>query len=79
MRKILSGVIGGAILLSSCSMILQPTTSFDRRRVASAYGTIVNQTNPDCENCTDRFLVKKQDGNMCTVVVRYDGRVDVLE
>ncbi len=79
MRKISAGLIGSFVLLCSCSMILQPTTSFDRRMKASSYGTILNQTNPGCNNCTDRFLVKKADGNMCTVVVRYDGRVDVLE
>jgi len=67
------------LLLSACSMILQPTTSFDRRLVASSYGRILNQTNPECDNCTDRFLVKKSDGDLCTVVVGYDGRVKVLE
>ncbi|MDD5758971.1 MAG: hypothetical protein PHI06_07795 [Desulfobulbaceae bacterium] len=60
-------------------MILQPSTSFDRRRKASAYGKILNQTNPGCDNCTDRFFVKKPDGEMCTVVVAYDGTVEVLE
>ena len=79
MRNILVSLIGSALLLSSCSMILQPTTSFDRRRKAAAYGVILNQTNPGCNNCTDRFFVKKPDGSMCTVVVSYDGRVEVLE
>lgn len=79
MRKISVGLVVCSVLLCSCSMILQPTTSFDRRMKASSYGTILNQTNPDCKNCTDRFLVKKPDGAMCTVVVRYDGTVNVLE
>jgi len=79
MKKISMGLTGSLVLLCSCSMILQPTTSFDRRMKASSYGTILNQTNPNCSNCTDRFLVKKPDGLMCTVVVRYDGRVEVLE
>ena len=79
MRKRILAIIGSTVLLSSCSMILQPTTSFDRRRVASSYGAIVNQSNPNCENCTDRFVVKKSDGGLCTVVVRYDGRVKLLE
>lgn len=79
MRKIIVSLIGLSLLLSSCSMILQPTTSFDRRRVAASYGKILNQTNPECDNCTDRFFVKKPDDSMCTVVVGYDGRVQVLE
>lgn len=79
MRKILVGLMGSLLLLSACSMILQPTTSFDRRRKAAAYGEILNQTNPRCNNCTDRFFVKKPDGAMCTVVVGYDGTVEVLE
>jgi hypothetical protein len=67
------------LLLTSCSMILQPSTSFDRRWKASSYGKIINQSNPGCDNCTDHFLVKKADGALCTVVVGYDGRVKVLE
>lgn len=79
MRKVFFAMIGSTVFLSACSMILQPTTSFDRRRVASSYGTIINQSNPACANCTDRFLVKKADGALCTVVVGYDGRVKLLE
>lgn len=71
--------LASLLLLTSCSMVLQPRTSFDRRWAASSYGKILNQTNPDCDNCTDHFLVKKANGDLCTVVVRYDGRVKVLE
>lgn len=79
MVKILLGLVGLLFLLSSCAMILQPQTSFDRRLKASAYGKILNQTNPGCDNCTDRFFVKKTDGSTCMVVVGYDGTVEVLE
>lgn len=79
MGKILVSLIGSLLLLSSCAMILQPQSSFDRRLKASAYGKILNQTNPGCDNCTDRFFVKKSDGSTCMVVVGYDGTVEVLE
>lgn len=79
MRKKMVCLVVSFTLLSSCSMILQPSSSFGRRMKASAYGTILNQTNPGCDNCTDRFLVKKSDGSLCTVVVAYDGTVEVLE
>lgn len=67
------------LFINSCAMLLQPTTSFDRRRIASSHGKILSQTNPDCENCTDRFLVQKDDGCVITLVVKYDGRVEVIE
>jgi len=79
LTKIGIGCLASLLLLTSCSMVLQPTTSFDRRWVASSYGKILNQSNPDCDNCTDRFLVKKANGDLCSVVVGYDGRVKVLE
>ena len=79
MRKKSVFLIVLCLLLSSCSWILQPTTSFDRRRKAARYGKILNQSNPGCNNCTDRFFVQKADGSMCTVVVGYDGTVEVLE
>lgn len=77
--KYAASLIGSCLLLASCSMILQPTTSFDRRLKAAAYGKILNQSNPGCDNCKDSFFVKKADGTMCTVVVSYDGTVEVLE
>ena len=76
--RILTGLFV-LLVFTSCSMLLQPTTSFDRRRVASSYGQILNQANPDCENCTDHFVVKKGDGSICTVMVGFDGRVKVLQ
>lgn len=79
MRKISAAIIAYTFLLTSCATLLQPSTSYDRRRAASAYGAILTQANPNCQNCTDRFLVKKPDGQLCTVVVRFDGRVEVLE
>ena len=79
MKYLPFGCLALLLLLTSCSMILQPTTSFDRRRVASSYGKVLNQTNPTCENCTDHILVKKPDGDFCTVVVRYDGSVRLLQ
>ena len=67
------------LLFSSCAMLLRPTTAFDRRRIARSYGEIVTQSNPNCENCTDRFLIRKEDGCLITLVVKYDGRVEVYE
>lgn len=64
---------------AACSMLLKPTTSFDRRLIARSYGKIISQSNPDCDNCTDRFLVQKDDGCVITLVVRYDGRVQVYQ
>ena len=60
-------------------MLLQPTSAYDRRRIANSYGEIINQTNPDCANCSDRFLVKRSDGKVITLLVKYDGRVEVIE
>lgn len=79
MRKISVCLVVSCLVLSSCSMILQPSSSFDRRMKASAYGKIINQSNPNCDNCTDRFMVKKADGTLCMVIVAYDGTVEVLE
>ncbi len=67
------------VLLSSCSYLLQPTTGFDRRRVARSYGKIVAQTNPDCENCNDTFLVEKKNGCIITLIIKYDGKVEVID
>jgi len=79
MKKIVLILLIMAGLLSSCSTFLQPTTGFDRRRVASSYGKIIAQTNPDCENCTDTFLVERKDGCIITLIIKYDGRVDVID
>ena len=67
------------LLVSSCAMLLQPTTPFDRRRKAQHYGEVLSQSNPDCDNCTDRFLVQRTDGCIVTLVFRYDGRVEIIE
>lgn len=66
-------------LSSSCAMLLQPTTPFDRRVIARRYGTILSQSNPECEDCTDRFLVEKDCGDVISLVIKYDGRVRVIE
>jgi len=77
---LLRSVFALAVLaLASCAMLLKPTTSFDRRMIARSYGKIITQSNPDCDNCTDRFLIQKDDGCMITLVVKYDGRVEVYE
>nr|MBF0222208.1 hypothetical protein [Desulfobulbaceae bacterium] len=71
----LSLLLLGAV---SCSMLLQPTTSFDRRRTASSYGEILSQSNPDCDDCTDRFLVQKPDGEIITLIFRYNGEIKII-
>jgi len=63
----------------SCAMLLQPTTSFDRRRIARSYGRILCQANPDCENCTDQFVVQEENGRIITLIVGYDGDVEILK
>ena len=78
-RILLCAPILFVAFLVSCSMILQPTTPFDRRLVAKRYGTILSQSNPECQDCTDRFLVEKDCGDVITLVVKYDGRVKVIE
>jgi hypothetical protein len=60
-------------------MLLQPTTSFDRRLIAMRYGEILSQSNPTCEDCTDRFLIEKSGGDVITLVIKYDGRIKIIE
>jgi hypothetical protein len=79
MKKITLALLSASLFLSACSTLLQPTTCFDRRRVAKSYGKIVAQTNPDCENCTDTFLVEKKNGCIITLIIKYDGRVEVID
>ena len=66
-------------LCCSCAMMLQPTTSFDRRLVARSYGKIISQSSPDCENCTDRFVVQKSNGKVIVLTIRFDGKIKVIE
>jgi len=67
------------LVMASCAMLLQPTTPFDRRRVARGYGKILCQSNPNCENCTDQFVVKQDNGRIITLIISYDGRTEVLK
>lgn len=67
------------LLTTSCGMLLRPTSPFDRRLTASSYGTILQQANPDGYDCADTFLVKREDGKIITVIMKYDGRVRVVE
>ncbi len=77
--KIIFVLLVFIVLLSSCSYLLQPTSGFDRRRVARSYGKIIAQINPDCENCNDTFLVEKNNGCIITLIIKYDGKVEVID
>jgi len=67
------------LVMVSCSILLQPTTPFDRRRIARGYGKILCQSNPNCENCTDQFVLKQDDGRIITLIINYDGTREVLK
>lgn len=67
------------LLTTSCGMLLRPTSPFDRRLTASSYGTILQQANPNGYDCADTFLIQKEDGKIITVIMKYDGRIRVVE
>ena len=68
-----------AVSCLSCTMLLQPTTPFDRWLVARRYGKILFQQNPDCDNCSDIFLVERSSGDVATVIIRFDGTIRLIE
>ncbi len=72
-------VVLGVFLCGGCATVLQPTTARDRSAKARTYGTIIRQLNPECDNCSDRFVVQRADGSIITLVFKYNGKVEVYD
>lgn len=72
-------LLGALLATSACGMLLRPTSPFDRRLKAANYGTILQQGNADGYDCADTFVVQRDDGKIITLIMKFDGRVRVVE